>query len=52
MQSAFILGSAILLLNEAIEDLLNPQIISEVKAGYIVMLISIFLKRALVMFQR
>jgi ferrous-iron efflux pump FieF len=52
MQSAFISGSAVFLLIEAIDRLLNPQAISEVNAGYIVMALSIVLTLALVIFQR
>ena len=51
MQSAFISGSAVFLLIEAIDRLSNPQIISDVTAGYIVMVISIVLTLALVIFQ-
>jgi len=52
MQSAFISGSAVFLLIEAIDRLLNPQTISDANAGYIVMVLSIVLTLALVIFQR
>lgn len=51
-QSAFISGSAVFLLFEAIERLANPKAISGTEVGYIVMAISIVLTLALVIFQR
>lgn len=51
-QSAFITGSAVFLLIEAFERLLNPKAIVATDAGYIVMVFSIVLTIGLVIFQR
>lgn len=51
-QSAFITGSAVFLLIEAFERLLNPKAILATDAGYIVMVFSIVLTIGLVIFQR
>ena len=51
-QSAFISGSAVFLLIEAFERLLNPKAIVATDAGYIVMVFSIVLTIGLVVFQR
>ena len=52
MQSAFITGSAVFLLIEAINRVVDPIAIIETKAGYIVMVFSIVLTLALMTFQR
>ncbi|NQW00513.1 MAG: cation diffusion facilitator family transporter [Rhodospirillales bacterium] len=51
-QSAFITGSAVFLLIEAVQRLLNPKAITGTEAGYFVMGVSIVLTIALVVFQR
>lgn len=51
-QSAFIVGSAIFLLLQASERLLNPRVVEETNLGIAVMVISILLTLALVLFQR
>lgn len=51
-QSAFIGGSAIFLLLQASERLLNPEIIHASTLGIVVMVISIIFTLALVLFQR
>ncbi len=51
-QSAFITGSAAFLLIEAIERLANPKTIAGTEIGYWVMVVSIVLTLALVIFQR
>lgn len=51
-QSAFITGSALFLLIEAGDRLVNPKMVLQPQVGYIVMGISIVLTVALVLFQR
>ncbi len=50
-QSAFIAGSAVLLLFQAGERLLRPRVLASAEAGIVVMTISIVLTIALVLFQ-
>ncbi|UCH72609.1 MAG: cation diffusion facilitator family transporter [Rhodospirillales bacterium] len=50
-QSAFIAGSAVLLLFQAGERLINPRPLARVEAGILVMLVSIALTVVLVLFQ-
>ncbi len=51
-QSAFITGSALFLLIEAAERLLNPKMLLQTQVGYFVMVLSIVLTVGLVVFQR
>ena len=51
-QSAFIGGSAVFLLLNAVERLLHPQPLQQTTLGIAVMLVSLLLTLALVMFQR
>ncbi|MEK9670898.1 MAG: cation diffusion facilitator family transporter [Rhodospirillaceae bacterium] len=51
-QAAFICGSAAFLLLEAGDRLINPRVVVNTEVGYAVMVLSIVLTVALVMFQR
>ena len=51
-QSAFIMGSAVWLLAEAVERFITPEKVSETTTGIIVMIIAITMTIGLVMFQR
>ncbi|TNE29529.1 MAG: cation diffusion facilitator family transporter [Alphaproteobacteria bacterium] len=51
-QAAFIVGSAVFLFYEALQRIVNPHVIEKVSLGYAVMLLSIVLTLALVMFQK
>jgi ferrous-iron efflux pump FieF len=51
-QSAFLVGSAVLLMAEAIRRLVSPQPVANTRAGIVVMLFSIVVTLALVAYQR
>jgi ferrous-iron efflux pump FieF len=51
-QAAFISGSAVFLLIQAVERLMNPRAIENAGLGYVVMALSILLTLGLVVFQR